>query len=130
MILADTTLLIDFLRDKPSAVMAVQKYQARLFTTEINIFELIVGVYLSTVPTQRYLEKIRYLESQLVVLPLTRAATLEAGKIAGMLIKNGKKIEGTDSLIAGISMVNGIRDIITLNSGHFGRIPGINVVPY
>lgn len=130
MILADTTLLIDFLRGKQNAIKTVQKYQAQLYTTEVNLFELITGVYASSLPVQKYLNQIRYLESQLVVLPLTRAGTFEAGQIAGTLIKNGKMIEGTDCLIAGIGMVNGIRDIITLNADHFRRVPGLNVIPH
>ena len=48
MILLDTTFLIDFLRGKKNAIDFIKKAEGDTFyTTEINVFELITGVYIS-----------------------------------------------------------------------------------
>ncbi|MEK6922003.1 MAG: PIN domain-containing protein [Nanoarchaeota archaeon] len=54
MILADTTLLIDFLRGKKEAIATLQNAQSEgIYTTEINVFELIIGVYAKKQETQK-----------------------------------------------------------------------------
>lgn len=131
MILADTTLLIDFLRGKKDAIEIIEKIESRgLYTTEINVFELIIGVYAKKQEPQKDLEKIFLMLSKFIVLPLERRGAIKAGEITGMLIKQGKQIEETDSLIAAIALTNGITDIITANKEHFQRIPGVTVILY
>ena len=130
--LADTTLLIDFLRGKDSAVRMVEEIEmsGTLFTTEINVFELMIGIYAGSENVEVHTQKMSGILSKLVVLSLDRLATIRAAKIAGDLIKTGQKIEGTDSLIAGIALSNGINEIVTRNKSHFDRISGIKVITY
>ena len=130
--LADTTLLIDFLRGKDSAVRMVEEIEmsGTLFTTEINVFELMIGIYAGSENVEVHTQKMLGILSKLVVLSLDRLATIRAAKIAGDLIKTGQKIEGTDSLIAGIALSNGINEIVTRNKSHFDRISGIKVITY
>ncbi len=131
MILADTTLLIDFLRGKKEAIEALHNVQSKgLYTTEINVFELIVGVYAKKQEPQKDVEKMFAMLTQFIILPLERRATMKAGEIAGTLIKQGKQIEETDAFIAAIALTNGISEIITANKAHYERIPGITVVGY
>ena len=129
--LADTTVLIDFLKGKESAVRVIKKAsENQIFTTEINVFELIVGAHIAQGKKQARIEKIQSMLSKLIVLPLNRASSLKAGEVAGTLLKEGKRIEETDCLIAGIALANGIKNIITNNKKHFERIQEIEVISY
>jgi predicted nucleic acid-binding protein len=128
----DTTLLIDLLRGKQEAINVLQKVEQNetLYTSEINVFELIEGVYIAIREVKEHLEKVFALLSKLVVLPLDRKSAIKAGFISGMLTKKGNKIGETDCLIAGIVIANGITTIITENKAHFDRVPGIEVITY
>ena len=130
--LADSTLLMDFLRGRKEAVEKITEVEktSQLFTTEINVFEMIVGVYAGKEDVQTHLTDIFSLLTKLIVLPLDRRASLLAGKIAGSLIKKGQKIEASDSLIAAIAISNGVTHIITRNKKHFERISEIEVIEY
>src|SRR3989338_128354 len=99
MIVADTTLLIDFLRGKKEAIDILQNTQSKgLYTTEINLFELIIGTYAKKQEPEKDVEKIFAMLAQFIVLPLERRATIKAGEIAGTLIKRGQQIEQTDEI--------------------------------
>ncbi len=129
--LLDTTLLIDFLRGKKEAIEILDKSATGiLFTTEINVFELIVGAYIIEKNTKEHIEKVHALLSRLSVLNIDRNAAIESGKIAARLIKEGKRIEETDCLIAGTAIANGIKAIATRNKEHFERISEIKVISY
>ncbi len=124
-------MLIDFLRGKEEAVELINKSQSSvLFTTEINVFELITGTYLLENKVKENLEKLNAFLSKLVILEINRNAAVESGKIAANLIKEGKKIEVTDCLIAGTAIANGIKIIATRNKSHFERINQIKVIDY
>lgn len=131
--LADTTVLIEFLRGKKNAINIIKKSIEAgipLFTTEINVFELITGAHILNKVAYSHLEKIFSMLSKITVLPLDRRASLKAGEISGRLINKGKKIEETDCLIAGIAITNGITDIITENKRHFNRIPQLKIITF
>lgn len=129
--LADTTLLIDFLRGKKEAVAALEKMAVSvLYTTEVNVFELVTGVHIGKKNVKSHLEKVHALIAKMIVLPLDRKASMKAAEIAGKLIKEGKQIEETDCLIAGIALANGISKILTENKKHYERIPGLHVISY
>jgi len=101
-----------------------------LFTTEINVFELITGTYLLETKVKENLEKLNAFLSKLVILEVNRNAAVESGKIAAALIKEGNKIEAIDCLIAGTAIANGIKTIVTRNKAHFERINQIKVISY
>ncbi len=130
--LIDTTLLIDFLRGKREAITFLEEKekQQQLYTTEINVFELVMGVYAKKQEPQIETEKIFALLSRFIVLPLERRGVIKAGEIAGGLIKSGNRIEETDCLIAGIALANGITEIITANKEHYERIKELKVISY
>ncbi|MBI4918417.1 type II toxin-antitoxin system VapC family toxin [archaeon] len=129
--LLDTTILIDFLRNKNAAVQFFEKNRTKLlFTTEINIFELVVGIYAHNKDIDKHLEKVFLLADRLTILHLNRNGTLKAGEIAGKLISKGEKIENSDYLIAGISLSHGVNTIVTENKKHYERIPEIKLVTY
>ncbi|MBT4446696.1 type II toxin-antitoxin system VapC family toxin [archaeon] len=127
--IADSTILIDFLRNKPEAVQKIRN-AAILYTTEINVFEILTGVFFAKENINQKKERANAMFSNMIVLPLNRKASNEAAKIAGALFKKGTPIESTDSLIAGIAITNGITKILTKNKKHFEKIPGIKVITY
>lgn len=127
----DSTALVDFLRGKKEAVNIIEKASMRpLFTSEINVFELVEGVYASRENVQPHLDKIFALLTKMIVLPFDRKAALKSGFISGMLSREGKKIGESDCLIAGVALSNGIREIITENEGHFEKVKGLKVISY
>ncbi|PIN79760.1 PIN domain nuclease [Candidatus Woesearchaeota archaeon CG10_big_fil_rev_8_21_14_0_10_34_8] len=130
MILVDSTVLIDFLRGEKTAIHAIKEESVILYTTEINVFELVTGTYAGKKNQKEHLERIFAMLSRMIILPLNRKATMKAGEIAGTLLKEGKRIEETDSLIAGIALSNGINTILTQNKSHYERISELDVISY
>lgn len=129
--LLDTSFIIDFLKGKENAIEAIKKFDKKqISTTEINVFELMTGVYALKSNVDIEISKVIAFLSALNVLALDRKASIKAGEILGNLIKGGKVIEQTDCLIAGIALSNGICDILTGNKKHFERIPNIKVITY
>lgn len=129
--LAETCFLIDLLKGKKETIEFLEKKPIPfLYTTEICVFELIMGAYALREKPEDEIMKINALLSKMVVLPVDRKAMIKAGEIAGTLIKKGRQIEDTDCLIAGIALSNGINEIITRNKEHYERISGIHVVSY
>ena len=129
--LLDTTFLIDFLREKKEAVEFLKKIQnVQLYTTEINVFELVIGVHLSQKNPQKHMEIISAMLARMTVLPLERKATLKAGELAASAMKKGKTVDHTDSLIAGIALANGVQQILTQNKTHFDQFSDVKVYSY
>ncbi|MFQ5979228.1 MAG: type II toxin-antitoxin system VapC family toxin [Candidatus Heimdallarchaeota archaeon] len=137
MILADTTFLIDCLRRKASVETLLANHAGEiLFTTEINVFELYLGIYSSRIlqENQQLCEKrvqtIKELMSRFQILPFARKEALESAKILGTLSRSGKPIQFRDGLIAGIAKANGIFQIVTRDREHFERIENIVAISY
>jgi len=127
----DTTILVDFIRGKETAVSFIRKNKGEsLFTTEINVFELFTGYFAMNRDTNLQLDKINFLLSKLIILQLDRKASLKSGEINGQLIKKGQTIDPTDCLIAGIGLANNVTSIVTRNKTHFERVSGIKVISY
>tara|TARA_Y100000310_G_C20582966_1_gene763921 strand:- start:467 stop:853 length:387 start_codon:yes stop_codon:yes gene_type:complete len=124
----DSTFLIDLLRGEASAKQFLAS-QPALVTTQINLFEVIQGLYLREV-TAQYLPQVLSLFDSIGVLSLTDAGIIKAAEISAASIKKGKTIGNADCLIAGIALSHGVSVIRTRNVNHFGRIKGISVKSY
>jgi predicted nucleic acid-binding protein len=136
-ILADTTFLIDCLRRKASVEALLVKYPGEiLFTTEINVFELYLGIHSSRILQEdsqlfeKRVQTIKKLITRFQILPFMRKEALEAAKILGNLTRSGKPIEFRDGLIAGIAKANGISQIVTRDREQFERVENILVINY
>ena len=46
MICLDSDCIIDFLKGKKEAINVINKYNEEIITTEINVFEVLFGIYL------------------------------------------------------------------------------------
>ena len=137
MILVDSTFLIDSLRKLPGVREFLQKNPTEiLFTTEINIFELYLGLHSSKILEkdpdlfEKRQQRLEELINKFQVLSFRRGEAMEAAKILGRLYRMGNLIEFRDGLIAGIALSNGITKVLTRNIDHFNRIKEIEVLSY
>ena len=122
MFLADTDVLIDFLRGTGEADrVALEIGTGRFCTTAITAFELWAG---SKTPSQ--LAAVESLLDALTILPLDSASARRAGEIRRLLERDGATIGMADSFIAGIA-VEREAILITRNRKHYERVPGIRL---
>lgn len=129
MICIDSDCIIDFLKDKEEAVGVIAKYKGEIVTTEINIFEVFLGIYSLKREHEKEEELAESFFDSLEILGMDGWGRKSA-KIFANLIKQGKVIELNDCFIAATMIVSGCNKIITKNVKHFSRIEGIEVIPY
>ncbi|MBI4917124.1 MAG: type II toxin-antitoxin system VapC family toxin [Acidobacteria bacterium] len=125
MIVADTDVLIDFLRDRAPVAdrVALELEQGQLATTVINRFELLAGAR-----GERQRERVLALLEGLVTLPLDADAADQAAEVRRRLEADGEPIGMADSLVAGIVIQRrGI--LLTRNRRHFDRVAGLALSP-
>jgi len=128
-VIIDTTVLVDFLRDKKYAKNAIQELiheENSLHTTDINAFELYHGAYKSR-RQDKNLASVKGILNSLTLLSTTEDSMEIAGKTAAELDRKGEKIEIRDLLIGSIALVEGC-SVLTNNRKHFERIRGLDVI--
>src|SRR3989344_9150325 len=123
----DTTFLIDL----AAGVEETKKIASKkdLFTTQINMYEYICGLFLAKPSKEKYEEIIEIL-GDVLVLQYDDYAVIRSADIYAELHKIGKKANENDYHIAGIALANGANKIVTRNKKHFENIKGIEVVKY
>ena len=121
MIVADSDVLIDYLRRRqPGAAAVVEALRrGQLHTTILNCFELLAGAQ-SSQPE----ESVLALLESLSILPLDFEAARKAAEISRELDRLGVGIGMGDILIAAIVLAQG-GTLLTRNRRHFERIPGL-----
>jgi len=124
-ILLDTDVIIEFIKGTESAVSFITQHEGDVTfgTTAINTFELYLGAQHSPYKEQR-LPKLQEFINQLLVLPLTLAASKRAAEIQGELQKKGNMLDFKDLLIGALALEEGFT-LKTNNKKHFERIPGL-----
>ncbi len=125
--LVDSTFLIDLFKAKPST-LSRKKEEDILITSQINMYELLVGVFHERNPDN--ILKAREFFENMRVLPVTEAGILKSAQIAAELMRGGLIVDDADCLTAGIALSHGITTIITRNVKHFNRIQGLIVETY
>jgi predicted nucleic acid-binding protein len=129
----DTTFLIDLLRDEEGAVEKAEELDefGETVTTEINVFEVVFGIYLSrSVNRKKRLKEVEMLFDRLNIFPFDHASAIKAGEILGELVRKGMGIDSLDGMVAAIALTQGCNVIVTRNVKHFERIEGIEVEEY
>ena len=121
MILADTDVLIDYLRDVQPVAGQVLRYREsnNLQTTAINCFELLSGAWEGS-----HGDRVRRLVAAIPVVSLDKAAASRAASVRQLQEQRGAAIGMADSLIAGIALANDL-PLMTQNRKHFearGRV--------
>ncbi|OLD03802.1 type II toxin-antitoxin system VapC family toxin [Candidatus Bathyarchaeota archaeon] len=110
----DTSAIIDFLRKGEKTRRIVEREKNRgdmVGMTGISLFELLTPIF-----HRRLLEKekgVRAFARESVFLGLDAAATDEASKIMGSLLRIGKTVNALDVLISGIAVANGVDEVVT-----------------
>ena len=123
MMIADSDVLIDFLRDRSpwAGRIELEIKTGHLATTAINSFELLSGAKSATEK-----EQVSGLLASLTVLGVTREASERAAEARRTLESQGQGIGMADYLIAGVCLANdGV--LLTRNQDHFGRVPDLNL---
>ncbi len=123
MIVADTDVLIDFLRDrKPySDRIRDELLAGGLTTTVISRFELLAGA-----KTEREKRAVAGLLDAVPDLRLDSGAADRAASVRRELERRGLKIGMADCLIAGIAIESGGK-LLTKNRKHFERVQGLSL---
>ena len=124
MILADSDVLIDFLRGMGPHVDRVARELAagRLSTSATTVFELVSGA--RTAKQQR---AVAALLAALLVHDVDREVAARAGRVFRDLRTVGSEIPMADCLLASVSLVSGT-EFLTRNLKHFERVPDLTLV--
>jgi predicted nucleic acid-binding protein len=125
MIVADTDVLIDFLRGQGAcARVALEIERGALATTTVSRFELLSGAR-----TERQQQAISDLLAVLPLLPFNERAADLAALARLDLEGRGQRIGMADFMIAGITLAHELR-LLTRNRCHFERIPRLELVRF
>lgn len=124
MIIADTDVLIDYLKGSQPAADQVSAHRRseNLQTTAITCFELLSGARGTAG------DHARRLVETIPVLPLDRESAARAAQVRQELEGLGFSIGMADSLIAGIALAHDF-PLFTRNRKHFEKIEGLSLVP-
>jgi len=126
----DTTFLIDLIRGKPETKEYLMSVSPTIFfTTQINIYEVAVGMFMRKMSPSKFLQ-VQELFENIRVLSLDDKGIIKSAEICADLLKRGQVIEDGDCLTAGIALSKGVAAIVTRNTEHFRRIKGIKVETY
>lgn len=123
MIIADTDVLIDFLKGaKPYADRVELELKTGAFaTTAITVFELLSGAR-----TDRQRKAIDALLAAMTILPFGPQEAETAAKLRGQLEAEGQTIGMADFMIASICLERS-SILLTRNLKHFSRVPGLKI---
>ncbi len=123
-VLADTSLLIDYLRnaDKHNSQFIQLFKNHNLHISVISVFELLNGA-----TTESKMSDINKLCKNLGIIDFNLPCAEKASEIYRELKRRNKMIEFRDILIGATALVHDI-PIATLNVKHFERISGIQII--
>ncbi len=128
MIVLDTDIVIDFLREQDGVVDRVRRALDEgetLAITTVNVGEILRGLEGSGSADRKI--AFEDLLEKLEVLPVDFRAARRYGRMLSMLHEAGWPIPGMDGLIAAVTLENGGR-LFTGNVRHFDRVGGLEVV--
>ncbi|MFA4851007.1 MAG: type II toxin-antitoxin system VapC family toxin [Bacteroidales bacterium] len=125
--LIDTDILSEFLRGNPKVIAKVDEHLQEYGFVSLSIityYEILNGLLYKDAKKQ--LKKFTDFIEFNKVLPLTLRAAKVAAEIQADLRKRGIEIGHTDTLIAGIALINDLQ-LVTNNTDHFKRIKGLDI---
>jgi len=127
--LLDTCFLIDLLRGEPGAVASAKDVEGAA-TTAVNIYELFFGVHNAKTNVSQRISEAESLVERLKVLKLDEESSKMAAEKMVELYREGSPLDALDVFTASIGLTNNFTQILTRNTSHYKRIPGIEAVPY
>ena len=124
----DTDILIDHLRGDGEATRLIEALEGTslLLTTTVTVFELYYGAH-RTRRSVEGVQAIRRLLERMSVVGVDGDAAEKAGEIAAGLERVGVPMGFGDVLIGAVVLVNN-GELLTRNTRHFERIPGLRLV--
>ena len=129
--LADTTFVIDIMKNDTSAVRKgkdLSDASVSILVGTPTIFELYIGVGLS-VRSSEEREKVLSTLRSLPHLSLDAASASKAGIIYAQRVKEKTKIDPEDAMLAGIAIQNN-EPLLTRNRKDFAGIPELKLETY
>jgi predicted nucleic acid-binding protein len=125
----DTSFLVDLIRRDQSALAELKRIESdensALTTTPISACELYEGAYKSK-SARKEIEKVNEILRRIKLLDFSLGACECYGKLVRDLRSAGRPIGDLDTLIASIALTNN-EPILTQNSDHFSKVPGLIV---
>lgn len=120
MIIADSDVLIDFLRGAELAQKVGDLISSgNLKTTAISVFELESGA--RTAPQQKLVND---LLAGIEIFPIDPESAKKAGELHRILLRKGVTVPTADSLIAGVCLKHKA-ELLTRNKRHFQNFKGL-----
>lgn len=130
MYLLDTDILSNLMKRSPSVPLMAKLASVPThlqFTSSITLGELIYGAHRLHPQSTRLLDQIEdKLMANLPVLPFDAAAAKRYGEVRAQLESRGTPLGDADLRIGAIALVRGLT-VISANTRHFERIPGLKV---
>ncbi len=124
--LADTDLLIGYLRENSQAKEFVTKNSEELALTTLTLFELIEGVFRAKKDQEKLFLKVLSLAKKLSILKFDEISSIQAGRISADLYNKGEPIGTVDTLIAGVAISRNLT-LVTMNIKHFSKIKDLKI---
>jgi len=130
MICIDSNCIIDFLNGRKEAEDIVSKYMGELATTEINVFEIFLGIYQQKNVDYQEETSAESFFNGITVLSYGIECGKNSAKLLANLKKSGITVDQNDCHIVSTMLVNGCNKILTRNKKHFSRFKDIEVISY
>lgn len=127
----DTSFLIDVMNSDEAALAKVDEIEAAgrpQTVPAMTLQELYIGVGASDLPE----DERRRIESVLAsrpVIPTSEAIARRAGRLDGELRRAGERVNLGDATVAATGLVRD-EPVVTGDSKHFSRIPGLAIEGY
>lgn len=131
MIGIDSNAIIDVLKNNQASIKKLSELPPdELCTSEIVVYEILFGIFLSKNPEKRLKQFKALLDTFAFIFPVDRKASLKSAEISAKLANLGKMTEHQDALIAGSLIANGCSRFVTKNVKDFKNIAELNVISY
>jgi predicted nucleic acid-binding protein len=125
-IVVDSDILIYFLKGQPEIVNKLSAYPIEnIFTTRINVTELLYGVF-NSAKIEQNLAKVNAFLANFHILEFDQKASLIFAKEKAKLKQRGNLIADMDLMIASITLANEFA-LVTNNHKHFVRIKRLKI---
>jgi predicted nucleic acid-binding protein len=127
----DTCVLIDVMSGEPEAVEAVriaENAREQVYLSARTLFELYQGIPRAPDSEQEQTTIEQVLGTKEVLAADARVMK-KAGRVYGELVADGARIDAGDCIIGATGVVHE-QPVLTRNTAHFERIPGLEIREY
>ena len=125
--LLDTNVLVAMFRGQHGIREAILKAGfSNCAVSEITLAEILTGAYKGGY--ERHAHEIAFLHDNFTIIPIGSSIDIYA-RLRASLEQQGLSVDSLDLLIAS-SAINGKMTLVTHNSRHFARIPGLKTVDW